>query len=169
MKKNVNPIFVVTGEAVAGTMWCYFKGKPEMTALERAGIAVNSLGKHEFDYGLRHLKAALSVSRVPVVISNLVTQDPELLGILQKNVVLQAGDMKVGFFRLLSPAVMRLTNRPEGVSFDPDFNTVAREMVDDLRRKGADVIVLLSGLYENESVALARSVAGIHVITSFPR
>lgn len=165
MKKNVNPIFVATGETVAGTMWRYFKGKPEMLALERAGIAVNSLGKHEFDYGLEHLKAALSVSRVPVVISNLVTQDPELLGILQKNVVLQAGDMKVGFFGLLSPAVMRLTNRPKGVSFDPDFNTVAREMVDDLRRKGADVIVLLSGLYENESVALARSVAGIHVIT----
>ena len=165
MRKSVNPIFAATGEAVAGTMWRYFKGRPEMTALERAGVAVNSLGKHEFDYGLGHLKEALSATRIPIVISNLVTRDPELPGTLQKNVVLQAGDMKVGFFGLLSPAVMRLTNRPEGVSFDPDFNTVAREMVDDLRRKGADVIVLLSGLYENESVALARSVAGIHVIT----
>ena len=165
MKKNVNPIFVATGEAVAGTMWRYFKGRPEMIALERAGIAVNSLGKHEFDYGLEHLKAALSVSRVPVVISNLVTQDPELLSSLQKNVVLQAGDMKVGFFGLLSPAVMRLTNKPEGISFDPDLDAAAREMVGDLRRKGADVIVLLSGLFEEENVQLARSVAGIHVIT----
>ena len=48
--------------------------------------------------------------------------------------------MKVGFFGLLSPAIMRLTNQPKGVSFDPDFSAVAREMVDDLRRKGADVI-----------------------------
>nr|WP_314717287.1 5'-nucleotidase C-terminal domain-containing protein [uncultured Fretibacterium sp.] len=165
MRKSVNPIFAATGEAVAGTMWRYFKGRPEMTALERAGVAVNSLGKHEFDYGLGHLKEALSATRIPIVISNLVTRDPELPGTLQKNVVLQAGDMKVGFFGLLSPAIMRLTNQPEGVSFDPDFSAVAREMVDDLRRKGADVIVLLSGLYENESVALARSVAGIHVIT----
>lgn len=165
MRKSVNPIFAATGEAVAGTMWRYFKGRPEMTALERAGVAVNSLGKHEFDYGLGHLKEALSATRIPIVISNLVTRDPELPGTLQKNVVLQAGDMKVGFFGLLSPAIMRLTNQPEGVSFDPDFSAVAREMVDDLRRKGADVIVLLSGLYENESVALAGSVAGIHVIT----
>ncbi len=165
MRKSVNPIFAATGEAVAGTMWRYFKGRPEMTALERAGVAVNSLGKHEFDYGLGHLKEALSATRIPIVISNLVTRDPELPGTLQKNVVLQAGDMKVGFFGLLSPAIMRLTNQPEGVSFDPDFSAVAREMVDDLRRKGADVIVLLSGLYENESVALAKSVAGIHVIT----
>lgn len=165
MRKSVNPIFAATGEAVAGTMWRYFKGRPEMTALERAGVAVNSLGKHEFDYGLGHLKEALSVTHIPIVISNLVTRDPELPGTLQKNVVLQAGDMKVGFFGLLSPAIMRLTNQPKGVSFDPDFSAVAREMVDDLRRKGADVIVLLSGLYENESVALARSVAGIHVIT----
>ena len=117
-------------------MWRYFKGRPEMTALERAGVAVNSLGKHEFDYGLGHLKEALSAIRIPIVISNLVTRDPELPGTLQKNVVLQAGDMKVGFFGLLSPAIMRLTNQPEGVSFDPDFSAVAREMVDDLRRVG---------------------------------
>ena len=73
--------------------------------------------------------------------------------------------MKVGFFGLLSPAVMRLTNQPKEVAFDPDLQAVAREMVADLRRQGADVIILLSGLYENENVALAQAVAGIHVIT----
>ena len=135
MRKSVNPIFAATGEAVAGTMWRYFKGRPEMTALERAGVAVNSLGKHEFDYGLGHLKEALSATRIPIVISNLVTRDPELPGTLQKNVVLQAGDMKVGFFGLLSPAIMRLTNQPEGVSFDPDFSVVVWEMVDDPTRR----------------------------------
>lgn len=165
MKRNVNPVFVATGEVVAGTLWRYFKGKPEMTALARAGIAVNSLGKHEFDYGLDHLKEALSYNQVPVVISNLVTQDPELRSALRKNIVLQVGDMKVGFFGLLSPAVMRLTNQPREVTFDPDLKAVAQAMVTDLRRQGADVIVLLSGLYENESIALARSVEGIHVIT----
>lgn len=165
MQKSANPIFVTTGEVVAGTMWRYFKGKPEMAALSKAGVAVNMLGKHEFDYGLDHLKEALSQTDIPIVISNLVTQDPDLKKSLQKNLVLQAGDMKVGFFGLLSPGIMRLTNRPKEVSLDPDLNTIAREMVADLRRKGADVIVLLSGLYDNESTALARSVAGIHVIT----
>lgn len=165
MQKSPNPIFVATGEVVAGTMWRYFKGAPEMTALEKAGIAVNTLGKHEFDYGLGHLKEALSVTGVPFVVSNLVTEDPDLQNRIRKNIVLQAGDMKVGFFGLLSPAVMRLTNRPKEVSFAPDFSSVAREMVADLMRQGADVVVLLSGLYENENVALARSVAGIHVIT----
>ena len=165
MQKSVNPIFVATGEVVAGTMWRYFKGVPEMTALEKAGIAVNTLGKHEFDYGLGHLKEALSVTGIPVVVSNLVTQDPDLQNRIRKNVVLQAGSMKVGFFGLLSPAVMRLTNRPKEVTFDPDFSAIAREMVADLKRQGADVIVLLSGLYENENIALARSTAGIHVIT----
>ena len=165
MKKSVNPLFVATGEVVAGTMWRYFKGKPELTALEKAGVVVNTLGKHEFDYGLEHLKAALSATRIPVVISNLVTQDPELSNLLRKNIVLKAGKMKVGFFGLLSPAVMRLTNQPKEVTFDPDLQAVAREMVADLRRQGADVIILLSGLYENENVALAQAVAGIHVIT----
>ena len=57
MKKRVNPIFVATGEAVAGTMWRYFKGRPEMIALERAGIAVNSLGKHELATGAARKRA----------------------------------------------------------------------------------------------------------------
>lgn len=165
MKRNVNPVFVATGEVVAGTLWRYFKGKPEMTALARAGVMANTLGKHEFDYGLDHLKEALSYNQVPMVISNLVTQDPELRSALRKNIVLQAGNMKVGIFGLLSPAVMRLTNRPKEVTFDPDLEAVAQAMVTDLRRQGADVIVLLSGLYENESIALAQAVEGIHVIT----
>ena len=165
MKKSVNPVFVATGEVVAGTMWRYFKGKPELTALEKAGVAVNTLGKHEFDYGLGHLKEALSITRTPVVISNLVTQDPELSSLLRKNIVLQTGKMKVGVFGLLSPAVLRLTNQPKEVALEPDLHSVAREMVADLRRQNADAIILLSGLYENENIALAQAVAGIHVIT----
>lgn len=159
-----NSIFFTAGESLAGTQWRYFRGEPEMKALAESGIAVKALGKHEFDYGVDYLTTALSHNDLPVVVSNLVGRNLELRNRLKKNLVLQAGNVKVGFFGLLSPAVMRTTTEPEGVSFDPDLNAVAREMVEDLRRQGAELIVLLSGLYEHENVALAQAVEGVHVV-----
>lgn len=164
-EKYDNSIFFTTGEVLAGKLWRYFRGEPEMRALLEAGVAVNTLGKHEFDYGVGYLKTALSYNDLPIVISNIVTQDPVLLSRLRKTLILDAGSVRVGFFGLLSPRVMRTTAKPEGVSFDPDLNTIARAMVEELRKEGAELIVLLSGLYESENIALAESVAGVHVIS----
>lgn len=154
--RHGNSIFFTAGECLAGTQWRYFRGEPEMKVLAASGVAVKALGKHEFDYGVDYLKTALSHNDLPVVVSNLEARDPGLTARLRKNLVLQAGKVRVGFFGLLSPAVMRTTVEPEGVSFDPDLNAVARRMVEDLRRQGAELIVLLSGLYERENIALAR-------------
>lgn len=164
-ERYANSIFFTAGESFAGTQWRHFRGEPEMEALAEAGIAVNTLGKHEFDYGVDCLKAALSRGDLPFVISNIVTRDAALRNRLRRHLVLEAGGLRVGFFGLLSPAVMRTTAEPEGVSFEADLKAVAREMVEELRRQGADLIVLLSGLYESENVEVAQSVAGIHVIT----
>ena len=162
--RHGNSIFFTAGECLAGTQWRYFRGEPEMKVLAASGVAVKALGKHEFDYGVNYLKTALSHNDLPVVVSNLEARDPGLTARLRKNLVLQAGKVRVGFFGLLSPAVMRTTVEPEGVSFDPDLNAVARRMVEDLRRQGAELIVLLSGLYERENIALAQAVEGVHVI-----
>ena len=59
-EKYDNSIFFTTGEVLAGKLWRYFRGEPEMRALLEAGVAVNTLGKHEFDYSMEYLKTALS-------------------------------------------------------------------------------------------------------------
>lgn len=163
--KYERSLFFTAGEFLSGTQWRHFRGEPEMKALAESGIAVSTLGKHEFDYGVEYLKTALSQNDHPIVISNLITRDPLLLSRLRKNMVLDAGGLRVGFFGLLSPAVMRTTTVPKGVSFDSDLKSVAREMVRDLKRQGADLIVLLSSLYGNENIELAQTVEGIHVIS----
>ena len=159
-----NTIFVQTGEAVEGPMWRYFSGVPEFSALSAAGIQVGMIGKREFDYGWDHLKQALDHASFPIVLSNVSISDPEAARKFVRNVVVPAGDLKVGFFAMLSTWLFSVTRKANELTVLTDTEGIAREMVADLRAQGADVIVMLSNLSEGENRHLAESVPGIHAI-----
>ena len=159
-----NTIFVQTGEAVEGPMWRYFGGVPEFSALSAAGIQVGMIGKREFDYGWDHLKQALDHASFPIVLSNVSISDPEAARKFVRNVVVPAGDLKVGFFAMLSTWLFSVTRKADELTVLTDTEGIAREMVADLRAQGADVIVMLSNLSEGENRHLAESVPGIHAI-----
>ena len=159
-----NTIFVQTGEAVEGPMWRYFGGVPEFSALSAAGIQVGMIGKREFDYGWDHLKQALDHASFPIVLSNVSISDPEAARKFVRNVVVPAGDLKVGFFAMLSTWLFSVTRKANELTVLTDTEGIAREMVADLRAQGADVIVMLSNLSEGENRHLAESVPGIHAI-----
>ncbi|NLL36749.1 MAG: bifunctional metallophosphatase/5'-nucleotidase [Fretibacterium sp.] len=163
-EKSPDAIFLQTGEAVEGPLWRNFGGKPEFTALNLAGVQVGMFAKHEFDYGFEHMKKGLSHATFPFVVSNISTSDPELDALVKKNLVLPAGNMKVGFFSLLSPWIFSTTQKVEEVQVQPNLVEVAREMVNDLRQQGADVIVMMSNLADAENMEVAKAVSGIHVI-----
>lgn len=162
--QDPNAIFVQTGEAVNGPLWRYFGGLPEFSALSAAGVQVGMIGKREFDYGWEHLKGALAHADFPVVLSNVSVSDPEMQQRLVRNVIVPAGDMKVGFFAMLSTWIFSVTKRADELTVLPNTVEIAREMVADLHRQGADIIVMLSNLSEGENHRLAESVAGIHAI-----
>lgn len=159
-----NAIFVQTGEAVEGPMWRYFGGVPEFSSLSAAGIQVGMIGKREFDYGWDHLKQALDHVVFPMVLSNVSISDPEAARKFARNVVVPAGDLKVGFFAMLSTWLFSVTRKTDELTVLTDTEGIAREMVADLRAQGADVIVMLSNLSEGENRHLAESVPGIHAI-----
>lgn len=159
-----NAIFVQTGEAVEGPMWRYFGGVPEFSSLSAAGIQVGMIGKREFDYGWDHLKQALDHVVFPMVLSNVSISDPEAARKFARNVVVPAGDLKVGFFAMLSTWLFSVTRKADELTVLTDTEGIAREMVADLRAQGADVIVMLSNLSEGENRHLAESVLGIHAI-----
>ena len=159
-----NAIFVQTGEAVEGPMWRYFGGVPEFSALSAAGIQVGMIGKREFDYGWDHLKQALDHASFPIVLSNVSISDPEAARKFVRNVIVPAGDLKVGFFAMLSTWLFSVTRKTDELTVLTDTEGIAREMVADLRAQGADVIVMLSNLSEGENRHLAESVPGIHAI-----
>ena len=163
-RSDPDAILVTTGESVFGAVWQYFGGEPEFSALTAAGVQVGMIGKHEMDNGWPHLKNALQYAGYPLLLSNgIVSGDEESL---KKTVIIPYGEMKVGFFALISPTLLRTTSQwsEEEIKLLPDLHEVAHRMVDDLKAQGADVIFLISNLTEAENEELADTVSGIHII-----
>ena len=161
-EKEPDAILSLGGSFLFGPLWRYFKGEPECTSLNIAGVQVGSIGHHELDYGWDHLKAALQFVRFPLVLSNATISDPEVANLFRKNIIVPCGDMKVGFFGMISPTTLNTTQSIREMDISSNLGGIAREMVKDLRAQGADVIVMLSDLTDGENRDVAEEVAGIH-------
>lgn len=160
-----DPVLVLqAGDMVSGPMWRLFSGEPEFAALEHAGVQAGTLGNHEFDYGVEHLKKLLSFTSMPMVVSNLEFDDDFLKQRVSKRLMLQAGALKAGVFGLASPNLFSLADVGDSVKVNAALRDVAEKMVAELREEGADAILLLSRLSDEENEALAAEVEGIHAI-----
>ena len=162
--KNPNAILTLGGEAVLGPMWRCFKGEPEFTALNLAGVQVGTIGVHELDYGWDHLKEALQYIRFPMILSNVTISDTKAAKKLRRNIVIPHGSLNVGFFAMLSPLTVSTTRKVRELQVIPNLVGVARGMVADLKSQGADVIIMLSNLTYSENRDVAEGVSGIHAI-----
>ena len=100
----------------------------------------------------------------PMVLSNVSISDLEVARKFVRNVIVPAGDLKVGFFAMLSTWLFSVTKKTDELIVLTDTEGIAREMIADLRSQGADVVVMLSNLSEGENKRLAESVSGIHAI-----
>lgn len=161
-----NAILIVNGGSVYGPMWRYFGGRPEFTSLNLAGVQVGTIGMRELDFGWEHLKGALQYIRFPLVLSNVDVLDPEAAPFFKKNVIVQAGALKVGFFSMLSPQILTTTTQKvdELQRSKAGLVETAKAMVADLRAQGADVIVMLSNLTDLENQHTLEQVSGIHAV-----
>ena len=161
-----NAILVVNGGSVYGPMWRYFGGLPEFTSLNLAGVQVGTIGMRELDFGWEHLKGALQYIRFPLVLSNVDVLDPEAAPFFKKNVIVQAGDLKVGFFSMLSPQILTATTQKvdELQLSKAGLVETAKAMVADLRAQEADIIVMLSNLTDLENQHTLEQVSGIHAV-----
>ena len=141
------------GDFVQGTYYfSLLNGMVEMMAMEELGYDVRTLGNHEFDKKMVGLGDMLALSSVPVVASNYDFSSTRLADYVGNSVILEAGDVKVGFIGLN----VRLENLVdpkacEGVVWQNAIN-VADDEAKKLRDQGADMVIALSHLgYEKNS------------------
>jgi len=155
--------------------WLALDGRAsELTITQQMGYAAVTIGNHEYDYGpdalaqylLRagypraHQKTLVLASNTEAPASSpLAAQD-----LCRKRGMFELGNgLKVGVFGLIGKEAVLMIGEPEGMQF-LDQHETARRMVDELKGKGADVIVALSHCGLAEDRELARKVLGIDVI-----
>ncbi len=163
-----NPITLHAGDVFGGDfMFNKFYGVPEFQLMAALGFDAMTLGNHEFNYYpttlVGSLQAAGFPGLFPLLSANLdMTGFPNLDPFVQDYIIKQYGNTKVGIFGLTTEQTNMIAN-PEPVIITDD-STAAAAIVDTLKAKGCNLIVLLSHLGVLPDQLLAATVPGIDII-----
>ena len=127
------------------------------TVMNRVGYDVITLGNHEFDYGTPRMKELMPMINTDVVCANFyetATGKPVFAPYALK----RYGEKTIGFVGATTPDAMTkkyaFFNADGTQSYDMhpnDIYQLVQEAVDEVRTKGADYVVVLSHLGEEET------------------
>jgi 5'-nucleotidase/UDP-sugar diphosphatase len=155
--------------------WLALNGSAaELTIMQEMGYDAVTIGNHEYDYGPDVLAQYLLQAGYPeahektlMLASNTEAPSDHPLavqGLYRETAIFELENgLKVGVFGLIGKDAIIVTADTGDVEFGDQHQT-ARQMVDELKEQGADVIVALSHSGVKEDRELAREVPGIDII-----
>ncbi len=148
----------------------YF-GVPELQILSGLGLDAMAVGNHEFDLTPATLKQVLDTAfagggAFPLLSANCVLEDSSVRSLkkyIQSYTIKTYGNMKIGIFGLTTPST-NLLSQPAPAFLDTNLIQISMAMVDTLKAKGCNVILLLSHLGYDLDSLVASYVPGITMI-----
>jgi hypothetical protein len=132
-----------------------------MDAMKTVGTVATGVSEKELRWGIGYLKSQVARSGLTMVCANLVDQASRR-PVLKPYVIEKVGHVKVGIFALMSDKVDLGISRDTVKVEEP--GATATRVIDEMRKKGATVVVLLSQLGKVESEDLAAAVPGIDAV-----
>jgi 5'-nucleotidase/UDP-sugar diphosphatase len=177
MKEGEPVLLFDAGDFLGGTpfAWLALSGyAAELTIMQKMGYDAVTIGNHEYDYGPDVLAQYLLKAGYPeahqktlVLASNTKAPPDDPLaarGLYRKTGMFELENgLKVGVFGIIGKDAVQLIGEAGDVQFLDQYE-VARQMVDELKEQGADVIVGITHSGVGEDRELAREVSGIDVI-----
>ncbi len=176
-KKGEESLLVLSsGDFIGGSpfAWLILEGyAPEIRLMKEIGYHGLTIGNHEFDYGPEILASYLEKAgypsakdRLPLLASNLVIPPAHPLqaaGLKKYQQIKLDNGLNIGLIGLLGTTAFSLAPLAEPVSI-VDPVEAAREQVEILKEKGADVIIALTHSGYREDLELANAVDGIDIL-----
>ncbi len=169
-EKAQNPdgtMVLCAGDLAEGTMVSYLsKGKVVADALKEMDFDATALGNHDFAWGQDDLKTMLQIAETPVVAANVVKTDTgEVMDGAEPFIMKKANGINVGIIGLDTPEITHFVakSKLEGLNFLGAAETV-KKWLPEVKKQGADLVVVLSHLGFEEDKKLAKEVEGIDVI-----
>jgi 5'-nucleotidase/UDP-sugar diphosphatase len=164
IRKEVKQLLLVdSGDLVVGTaMSSVFRGKPDIAAMNLMGYDALTLGNHDFDFGIEHLRDLKKQARFPFLCANV---RPRRNGVCQPFVVITIGRLRVGLIGLVgrksypdlfAPSAVRETEFQDPI--------VAAGLAAKQLRGRVDLLVAVTHEETDEDLALAKAVPEIDVI-----
>lgn len=172
-KETPNSILVDAGDCLHGLPIVNMdKGKEAIELIKCAGYDYITPGNHDFNYGKDRLfelsqMASSGENNLKFLSSNILKNGEK---VFDSNGIKEIDGIKIGFFGLTTQETKSKTGfkNVEGLEFTSPIES-AIEQVNELKRKGADVIVAIchigtNNLSKPNSIDIANKVQGIDLI-----
>ncbi|MEM1398667.1 MAG: metallophosphoesterase, partial [Pseudomonadota bacterium] len=144
-EKANNPNVIVTngGDAISPSLMSAFDQGAHMIDLYNSvGFDVMVLGNHEFDFGPDVLEQRIAEATFPMLGSNAIDEDGEIVDGSVSTWSTTVGDYTIGFLGLTTLGTT-VKSSPGTVSFAPLIET-AESLATELRDGGADLVIALA-------------------------
>ncbi|WP_267902930.1 bifunctional metallophosphatase/5'-nucleotidase [Halomarina oriensis] len=131
-----------------GVLSLVTEGRQSLRFFDRVRPDADTLGNHDFDYGLDTTRHLVRESPQRWLSANVRTAEGDVFGGddgVVPSTVLDAGDARVGLVGVTDPATKEMSPRANGLRFTDPLEAVGREM-GRLRSEGVDHLVVLSHL-----------------------
>lgn len=169
-EKAKNPEGTLTlnaGDLAEGSMIAYItKGKVVADAFREMKMDATTLGNHDFAWGQGELKNMLEGLDTPVVAANVVNEsDGKVMDGAKPYIIKDLKGIKIAVIGLDTPEIEQFIEKSKlkGLRFNAAAETV-RKCLPEVKKDGADLVMVLSHLGAAEDEKLAAEVEGIDVI-----
>lgn len=172
-----NSVLVDNGDVIQGSpMGDYAAAKglkagdthPVYKAMNTLDYVVGNLGNHEFNYGLDFLHKAIAGAKFPYINANIIdvkSKKPLFTPYLIKETTVKDKDgathtLRIGYIGFVPPQIMTWDKANlDGKVTVNDITETARHYVPEMRKNGADVVVVIahSGLSADPYHAMAEN------------
>lgn len=140
------------------------RGQHMVPVLNGYGVDIAVIGNHDFDHGNEQTNKLIKSCSFPWLLSNLQWKNGEQIVSTQKFKLIDRRGIKIGFMGLIEEAWLgTLAIRTNDFVYT-DFIETAKILSQELREKGADMIVALTHMRVNNDKKLAENVSEIDLI-----
>lgn len=159
LAKQPNTLFLLAGDTLSPSIVSRaFLGKEMIADWNALGVNYAVFGNHEFDYGPDVLKQRIKESAFTWVCANAVDKSTgKTFDDVPSYVIRDVGGVKVGIFGLVTPDTMRSSNGGPTLEITDPVQT-AKQVVPEMRAKGAQIVIGLTHLSMSTDKQLASSV-----------
>ncbi len=159
-------LLVDSGDLLIGTpLSSFFRGEPDIKAMNLMGYQALAAGNHEFDFGLDHVRRLRELARFPILCSNITSRVAELP--CQPATIVSTGGLSVGLISLLGHKNFPDTfNRQVAKVIDfRDPVDTARSLARALKAsQGVDLVVAVTHQDTDEDLRVLAQVPEVDVI-----
>ncbi len=165
MRESPNTIFFLAGDTISPSVESItYKGAQMIEAWNNIGLDYAVFGNHEFDFGPEVLRQRMSESKFVWLGANVVNaKTGKTFADTPPFLIREIGGVRIGIFGIVLPETKTTSSPGPDVDFR-DACATAREIIPQMRARGANTVVAVTHLSMREDKELARCTSDIDVI-----